>query len=115
VPRLRLITCSASGLLLLPRTDCCFSPDDRLLVTGTSVKRNQGNGTLAFFDRTSFQKVYEVEVTNAVSPAALSILLYCNYGCPHLKAGPRDTREYIMTQTEHYNNNNNNNTTTLFL
>ncbi|CAK6959485.1 WD repeat-containing protein 70 isoform X1 [Scomber scombrus] len=46
-------------------TDCCFSPDDKLLVTGTSVKRNEGNGKLVFFDRTSFQRVYEIEVTNA--------------------------------------------------
>ncbi|XP_037609062.1 WD repeat-containing protein 70 isoform X2 [Sebastes umbrosus] len=46
-------------------TDCCFSPDDKLLVTGTSVKREQGDGKLVFFDRTSFQRVYEIEVTNA--------------------------------------------------
>ncbi|CAL8321796.1 unnamed protein product [Lota lota] len=46
-------------------TDCCFSPDDKLVVTGTSVKKNEGNGKLVFFDRASFQKVYEVEVTNA--------------------------------------------------
>ncbi|KAM6975242.1 WD repeat-containing protein 70 [Tautogolabrus adspersus] len=46
-------------------TDCCFSPDDKLLVTGTSVKREEGNGKLVFFDRASFQKVYEIEVTNA--------------------------------------------------
>ncbi|TDH02030.1 hypothetical protein EPR50_G00169080 [Perca flavescens] len=46
-------------------TDCCFSPDDKLLVTGTSVKKDEGNGKLVFFERTSFQKVYEIEVTNA--------------------------------------------------
>ncbi|XP_061590150.1 WD repeat-containing protein 70 [Cololabis saira] len=46
-------------------TDCCFSPDDKLLVTGTSVKKDEGNGKLVFFDRVSFQKVHEVEVTNA--------------------------------------------------
>lgn len=46
-------------------TDCCFSPDDKLLVTGTSVKKNEGNGKLVFFDRTSFQRVYEIEVTDA--------------------------------------------------
>lgn len=57
-----------SACVFLPRrTDCCFSPDDRLLVTGTSVKKEEGNGKLAFFDRASFQKVYEIEVTNAVS------------------------------------------------
>ncbi|XP_056444758.1 WD repeat-containing protein 70 [Gadus chalcogrammus] len=46
-------------------TDCCFSPDDKLVLTGTSVKKNEGNGKLVFFDRATFQKVYEVEVTNA--------------------------------------------------
>ncbi|XP_076020312.1 WD repeat-containing protein 70 [Genypterus blacodes] len=46
-------------------TDCCFSPDDKLVVTGTSVKKDQGSGKLAFFDRTSFERVYEIEVTNA--------------------------------------------------
>ncbi|XP_061119183.1 WD repeat-containing protein 70-like [Conger conger] len=56
----------ASGLTtFFPMTDCCFSPDDRLLVTGTSVKRGEGNGKLVFFERTSFQKVYEIEVSNA--------------------------------------------------
>lgn len=49
------------------RTDCCFSPDDKLLVTGTSVRKGEGNGKLVFFDRGTFQKVYEIEVTNAVS------------------------------------------------
>lgn len=63
------------------RTDCCFSPDDKLLVTGTSVKRDQGNGKLVFFDRESFQKVYEIEVASAVSGSTaythpLSYLLY---------------------------------------
>ncbi|XP_071373351.1 WD repeat-containing protein 70 [Centroberyx affinis] len=56
----------ATGLTsYFPMTDCCFSPDDKLLVTGTSVKKDQGNGKLVFFDRTSFQRVYEIEVTNA--------------------------------------------------
>lgn len=54
------------------RTDCCFSPDDKLLVTGTSVKKEEGNGKLVFFERASFQKVYEIEVTNAVSYASIS-------------------------------------------
>uniref|UniRef100_A0A6Q2ZPK5 WD repeat-containing protein 70 n=1 Tax=Esox lucius TaxID=8010 RepID=A0A6Q2ZPK5_ESOLU len=56
----------ATGLsTFFPMTDCCFSPDDKLLVTGTSVKKDQGNGKLVFFDRATFQKVYEIEVTNA--------------------------------------------------
>ncbi|XP_056592963.1 WD repeat-containing protein 70 [Triplophysa dalaica] len=46
-------------------TDCCFSPDDKLLVTGTSVKKDEGNGKLLFFERASLTKVYEIEVANA--------------------------------------------------
>uniref|UniRef100_A0A7N6BGW7 WD repeat-containing protein 70 n=1 Tax=Anabas testudineus TaxID=64144 RepID=A0A7N6BGW7_ANATE len=46
-------------------TDCCFSPDDKLLVTGTSVKKDEGNGKLVFFDRASFERVYEIEVSSA--------------------------------------------------
>ncbi|XP_034565779.1 WD repeat-containing protein 70 [Notolabrus celidotus] len=46
-------------------TDCCFSPDDKLIVTGTSVKKEEGSGKLVFFDRASFQRVYEIEVTDA--------------------------------------------------
>ncbi|XP_051971961.1 WD repeat-containing protein 70-like [Xyrauchen texanus] len=48
-----------------PMTDCCFSPDDKLLVTGTSVKKDEGNGKLVFFERESLKKAYEIEVTNA--------------------------------------------------
>ncbi|KAL2087731.1 hypothetical protein ACEWY4_016559 [Coilia grayii] len=56
----------ATGLTsFFPMTDCCFSPDDKLLVTGTSVRKGDGNGKLVFFDRGTFQKVYEIEVTNS--------------------------------------------------
>ncbi|XP_051542015.1 WD repeat-containing protein 70 isoform X1 [Myxocyprinus asiaticus] len=48
-----------------PMTDCCFSPDDKLLVTGTSVKKDEGNGKLVFFERESLKKAYEIEVANA--------------------------------------------------
>ncbi|KAG8456694.1 hypothetical protein GDO86_002469 [Hymenochirus boettgeri] len=56
----------ASGLEnYFPMTDCCFSPDDKLLVTGTSVKKGGGDGKLLFFDVATFQKVYEIQVTDA--------------------------------------------------
>ncbi|XP_074788400.1 WD repeat-containing protein 70 [Athene noctua] len=48
-----------------PMTDCCFSPDDKILVTGTSVKKGGGSGKLFFFYRETFQKLYEIEVTDA--------------------------------------------------
>ncbi|CAH6787348.1 Wdr70 [Phodopus roborovskii] len=58
---------SASDLpTLFPMTDCCFSPDDKLIVTGTSVQRGCGNGKLVFFERRTFQRVYEIDITDAV-------------------------------------------------
>ncbi|XP_055457044.1 WD repeat-containing protein 70 [Psammomys obesus] len=57
---------SASDLpTLFPMTDCCFSPDDKLIVTGTSVQRGCGNGKLVFFERRTFQRVYEIDITDA--------------------------------------------------
>ncbi|XP_029371364.1 WD repeat-containing protein 70 isoform X2 [Echeneis naucrates] len=57
---------AATGLTnYFSMTDCCFSPDDKLLVTGTSVKRDEGSGKLVFFDRATFQRVYEIDVTDA--------------------------------------------------
>ncbi|XP_033035283.1 WD repeat-containing protein 70 isoform X1 [Trachypithecus francoisi] len=57
---------SASGLpTMFPMTDCCFSPDDKLIVTGTSVQRGCGNGKLVFFERRTFQRVYEIDITDA--------------------------------------------------
>jgi len=43
---------------------CMYSPDNRMVVTGTSVKRGQGNGRIVFFDRTNFNKVQEIAVEN---------------------------------------------------
>uniref|UniRef100_A0A4W5LQ20 WD repeat domain 70 n=1 Tax=Hucho hucho TaxID=62062 RepID=A0A4W5LQ20_9TELE len=55
----------ATGLsTFFPMRDCSFSPDDKLLVTGMSVKKDEGNGKLVFFDRASSQKVYDIDVTN---------------------------------------------------
>ncbi|ELK06075.1 WD repeat-containing protein 70 [Pteropus alecto] len=57
---------SASGLpTMFPMTDCCFSPDDKLIVTGTSVQRGCGSGKLVFFERRTFQRVYEIDITDA--------------------------------------------------
>lgn len=61
---IRRYECKVSVISI--RTDCCFSPDDKLLVTGTSVRKDEGNGKLLFFERQSLQKVYEIEVADTV-------------------------------------------------
>ncbi|XP_038048587.1 WD repeat-containing protein 70-like [Patiria miniata] len=43
-----------------PVTDCVFSPDDKMLVTCTSVKKGQGEGKLIFLDRETFDTVTEI-------------------------------------------------------
>ena len=45
------------------RTDVIFSPDDRLIMTGTSVEKGSNDyGSLVFMDRDTLQKVYELPV-----------------------------------------------------
>jgi WD40 repeat protein len=39
------------------QTDCIFSPDERYIVTGTSVKKDEGNGLLIFFDKHTLRPV----------------------------------------------------------
>lgn len=46
-------------------TDCCFSPDDRMVVTATSMEKGETAGKLVFFERDTFNKVIELEVGNS--------------------------------------------------
>ncbi|XP_052777137.1 WD repeat-containing protein 70-like [Mya arenaria] len=47
-----------------PNTDVLFSPDDRLVLTGLSVKKNEGKGKLLFMDRESLGTLTELEVSD---------------------------------------------------
>nr|CAG4641550.1 EOG090X0364 [Eurycercus lamellatus] len=49
-------------------TDCTFSPNDRLVVTGTSFQKGESGGKIAFFDRNTFERVHDIDVpkTHAV-------------------------------------------------
>ncbi|XP_022317933.2 WD repeat-containing protein 70-like [Crassostrea virginica] len=44
-------------------TDCIFSPNDRMVLTGTSIKK-QGDGKLLFLDRESLDTVSEIAVAD---------------------------------------------------
>lgn len=46
-------------------TSCFFSPDEKLVGTGTSVRKGQGHGKLVFFDKSTFKKVFEYSVTDS--------------------------------------------------
>ncbi|KAF4527001.1 hypothetical protein B566_EDAN001548 [Ephemera danica] len=46
-------------------TECMFSPDDSLVVTGTSMRKGETEGKMIFFDRNTFSIVHEISVTNS--------------------------------------------------
>ncbi|XP_067677525.1 WD repeat-containing protein 70-like [Haliotis asinina] len=54
-----------------PMTDCLFSPDDQMVVTGISVRKGQGPGKLIFFDRNTLNRVTEMEISDSSVVRAL--------------------------------------------
>ena len=41
-------------------TECCFSPDDKMVVTGTSMGKNENSGRLMFFSKDTFELVRDL-------------------------------------------------------
>lgn len=46
-------------------TDCMFSPDDSMIVTGESLNKGKTTGRLLFYDSKTFDLVREIPVTNS--------------------------------------------------
>lgn len=46
-------------------TDCCFSPDDRMLVTGESLPKDQTEAHLYFYSTQSFEEVQRIPVAGS--------------------------------------------------
>lgn len=46
-------------------TDCCFSPDDKMLLTGESLQKGQKSGHLRVFDIKTFELIKEIPVTSS--------------------------------------------------
>lgn len=46
-------------------TDCMFSPDDSMIVTGESLNKGKMTGRLLFYDSKTFDLVREIPVTNS--------------------------------------------------
>ncbi|PSN55116.1 Gastrulation defective protein 1 [Blattella germanica] len=46
-------------------TDCNFSPDDGIILTGESIKRGETSGRLLFFNTKTFETVNEITVTDS--------------------------------------------------
>ncbi|KAL5252021.1 hypothetical protein ACHWQZ_G014988 [Mnemiopsis leidyi] len=73
-------------------TDCWFSPDEKVVMTGTSVKR--GSGELVFFDANSFDELYRFSVgESSVSkilwhPKLNQIVVGCSNGIAKVYYSP---------------------------
>ena len=50
---------------LFPNTDCSFSPDDRLILTGVSLQKGEDIGYLKFFNKDTFELEGEMKVAPA--------------------------------------------------
>ena len=73
-------------------TDCWFSPDEKVVMTGTSVKR--GSGELVFFDANTFDELYRFSVgESSVSkilwhPKLNQIVVGCSNGIAKVYYSP---------------------------
>ncbi|XP_070562927.1 WD repeat-containing protein 70-like [Ptychodera flava] len=79
-------------------TECIFSPDDRMVITGTSVKKNEGQGKLVFYSRDTLEKV-------AILPVAESSVVRCLWH-PKLNqimvgCGNGETKVYYNPEKSH--------------
>ncbi|KAI8998158.1 transcription factor [Gaertneriomyces semiglobifer] len=55
-----------SGLMnFFEETNVIFSPNDRYILTGTSVKKNEGAGKICVFERDTLNKVQEIALGNS--------------------------------------------------
>ncbi|XP_074626477.1 WD repeat-containing protein 70-like isoform X2 [Acropora palmata] len=81
------------------QTSCLFSPDDKMVVTGTSVKKGQGSGSLVFFETNSFRKLYEFDVieSSVVSclwhPKLNQIVVGCGNGTTKVYFDPQKSNK----------------------
>ena len=48
-----------------PSTQCIFSPDDAVILTGTSISKENPYGSLCFIDKSTLNIVHETQVSNS--------------------------------------------------
>lgn len=82
-----------------PQTSCLFSPDGKMIVTGTSVKKGQGSGKLVFMERDSLRRLYEFDVieSSVVSclwhPKLNQIVVGCGNGTSKVYFDPEKSNK----------------------
>lgn len=85
----------AKGLFnRFPETDCNFSPDNSLIMTGTSLQKGEVYGKLIFLEKSTLKISYEIDVTNASvirsiwHPKLNQIMLGCSNGLVKIYYSP---------------------------
>ncbi|KAJ7378457.1 WD repeat-containing protein 70 [Desmophyllum pertusum] len=80
------------------QTSCLFSPDDKMVVTGTSVKKGQGSGRLVFMERDTLRKLYEFDVIESSAVSCLwhtklnQIVVGCGNGTTKIYFDPEKSK-----------------------
>ncbi|KAK7479826.1 hypothetical protein BaRGS_00028906 [Batillaria attramentaria] len=87
---------------MFPMTDCVFSPDDKMIITGTSMDRGDKYGKAIFFERETMNKVYEMQMEGASvvrclwHPKLNQMVLGCGDGQVHLYYDPKKSHRGAM-------------------
>ncbi|XP_055886260.1 WD repeat-containing protein 70-like isoform X1 [Biomphalaria glabrata] len=85
-----------------PMTDCIFSPDDKLVVTGVSLQKNQTEGKIVFLDRESLAVVKEMHVSESSTirvlwhPKLNQMVVGCGDGLVKLYYDPKKSHRGAM-------------------
>ncbi|XP_076441485.1 LOW QUALITY PROTEIN: WD repeat-containing protein 70-like [Babylonia areolata] len=93
----------AEGLFnMFPMTNCIFSPDDRMIITGVSLDKGEKYGRAVFFDRDTFEKVYEIPIEGGSvvrclwHPKLNQMVLGCGDGQARLYYDPKKSHRGAM-------------------
>jgi len=85
-----------------PETDCVWSPDGRLVVTGTSTVKGEGTGDLMFFDSQTLKHVKRIPVSTGsiVSliwhPEINQIICGCSDKLIHVLYNPKLSQKGVL-------------------
>jgi len=69
-----------------------FSPDDKLIITGTSVKKGEGTGLLVFYDKTSLSRVKQI----GISPGGSVICMLWHPKLNQIIVGTSEGKAHVL-------------------
>ncbi|XP_065890043.1 WD repeat-containing protein 70-like [Dysidea avara] len=87
---------------IFPMTECCFSPNQQMIVTGTSVQRGKADSELIFFDK-QLEKIKSIPVEDSSivrctwHPKLNQLFVGCASGTVHAYYNPDISNRGVMS------------------